>query len=269
MTGTEEENAMLPESNPEALGLDPAPLARLCATIERHIAEGRHPGAQLAVARHGKLALHRSFGTADVAAGRQVDDRTLFLMYSNTKVITTCALWQLVEDGLIRFTDRVAKLLPGFEANGKGDITLIQLLTHQGGFPSSMPTPKVWGDAAELRRQVCGFTLEWTPGSRVHYHPVAAHWTAAAIINEVTGRDFRDVIRERIIAPLGLGDELFVGTPEREQPRCAVIYDPPANGQFPAREVEAGSAFKQAGVPGGGGYGTARAMACFYQALAH
>ena len=40
----------LPESNPEALGLDPRPLERLCATIERHIAEGHHPGAQVAVA---------------------------------------------------------------------------------------------------------------------------------------------------------------------------------------------------------------------------
>lgn len=260
---------MLPESNPEALGLDPRALARACAVIEGHIAAGKQPGAQLAVARHGKLALFRSFGTADVEANRKADDRTLFLLYSNTKVITTCAIWQLVEDGLIRFTDTVAKLLPGFEANGKGDITLIQLLTHQAGFPSAMPTPAVWGNQEELRRQVCAFTLEWTPGTRVHYHPTAAHWVCAAIINEVTGRDFRDVIRERIIMPLGLGDELFVGTPESEQGRCAVIYDAPQDGRFPARAPEASSAFKLSGVPGGGGYGTARAMATFYQALGH
>ena len=54
----------LPKSNPEALGLDPRPLERLCATIERHVAEGHQPGAQVAIARHGKLALFRSFGTA-------------------------------------------------------------------------------------------------------------------------------------------------------------------------------------------------------------
>src|SRR6478609_2947406 len=57
----------LPESNPEALGLDPRPLERLCATIERHVAEGHQPGAQVAIARHGKLALFRSFGKARVA----------------------------------------------------------------------------------------------------------------------------------------------------------------------------------------------------------
>ena len=54
-------------------GLDPRPLDRLCATIEQHVAEGHQPGAQLAVARHGKLALFRSFGRrprrhADAAA---------------------------------------------------------------------------------------------------------------------------------------------------------------------------------------------------------
>ena len=53
-----------PKSNPEALRLDPRPLDRLCTIIEQHVAEGHHPGAQLAVARHGKLALFRSFGDA-------------------------------------------------------------------------------------------------------------------------------------------------------------------------------------------------------------
>ena len=258
---------MLPESNPEALGLDPAPLARLCATIEKHIAGGYHPGAQLAIARHGEMALYKSFGKASIGPDKAADDRTMFLMYSNTKVVTTCAIWQLVEDGLLRFTDTVASVLPGFEANGKGDITIIQLLSHQGGFPSSMPNAKVWGDQAELRRQVCAFTLEWTPGSRVHYHPTAAHWVCAAIINELTGRDFRDVIRERIILPLGIGEELYVGTPESEQARCADIYDTTGPHKFTVRAPEATSAFKLSGVPGGGGYGTARAMATFYQAL--
>ena len=44
-------------STPEALGLSREPLDRLQRTIERHIAEGRYPGAQIAVARHGTLAL--------------------------------------------------------------------------------------------------------------------------------------------------------------------------------------------------------------------
>ena len=45
-----------------ALGLDPRPLERLVETVEAHIAEGRYPGAEIAIARHGRLALHRRFG---------------------------------------------------------------------------------------------------------------------------------------------------------------------------------------------------------------
>jgi CubicO group peptidase (beta-lactamase class C family) len=60
-------------------------------------------------------------------------DDSLWLLYSNTKVITASAIWVLAEQGALRFTDRVAEHVPGFEANGKGDITIVQLLSHQGG----------------------------------------------------------------------------------------------------------------------------------------
>ena len=245
----------LPESNPEALGLDPRPLERMCATIERHIAEGHHPGAQVAVARHGKLALFRSFGRARVEPDMAADARSLFLLYSNTKVVTAAAVWMLVEEGRLRFSDPIAQHVPGFEAHGKGGITLLQLLTHQAGFPSAVVPEAAWEDHELLRRTVCGFTLEWSPGSKVQYHPASAHWTAAVLIEAITGGDFRDFIRERLIAPLGLGDELFVGLPE-------------AQGSFTPRLPESTPAGRLAGIPGGGGYASARAMAAFYQMLA-
>jgi CubicO group peptidase (beta-lactamase class C family) len=258
----------LPESNPEALGLDPRPLERLCATIERHIAEGHHPGAQVAVARHGKLALFRSFGRARVEPDAAADSRSLFLMYSNTKVVTAAAVWMLVEDGLLRFSDTVAQHVPDFAANGKGGVTVLQLLTHQGGFPSAVVPEACWEDHAALRETVSAFTLEWTPGSKVQYHPASAHWTAAVLIEAITGQDFRAFIRERVIAPLGLEDEVFVGLPPAQQGRAAGIYDPPEGGRFAPRLPENTEAGRAAGIPGGGGYGTARGMAAFYQMLA-
>ncbi len=258
----------LVESNPEALGLDPRPLARLTATIERHIAEGHHPGAQVAVARHGKLALFRSFGRARLEPDAAANARSLFLLYSNTKVVTAAALWMLVEDGALRFNDTVAQHVPGFGAHGKADITVLQLLTHQGGFPGAVVPEEAWADHGLLARTVCGFTLEWTPGSRVQYHPAAAHWVAAVLIKALTGQDFRQFIRDRVIAPLGLADELFVGLPEAEQGRAATIYDAPEAGRFTPRLPESTPAGRAAGIPGGGGYASARAMAAFYQMLA-
>jgi len=151
----------LETAEPSKLGLDHGALDRLGRIIEQHIADNRYPGAQIAVARHGKLALFRSFGDARTEPARvAADGETLWLLYSNTKVITAAALWVLVEDGALTFHDRIADHVPEFARHGKGDITLLQVLTHQGGFPgSATPVPQVaWTDHGLLRKLVCDFT---------------------------------------------------------------------------------------------------------------
>jgi len=261
----------LASATPSALGLDPQPLERLREMITRHLAEGRYPGAQIAVARRGQLAQVWTFGDARLDPVRvPAGDDTVWLLYSNTKVITACAVWILAERGALRFTDRVADHVPGFEANGKGDITIIQLLTHQGGFPNADVPKAAWTDHDLLRRAVCGFTLEWTPGSRVVYHGRAAHWTAAALIEALTKTDYRAFIRENVTEPLGLGAELFVGLPDAEHARAVDMHEPSADGARQVKRQEENNAeFRRAGTPGGGGYATARAMAAFYQMMIH
>ena len=253
----------LAAADPADLGLDPKRLALLCTTIEAQIARGDYPGAQVAIARHGQLALFRSFGKATLAA--PATDRSLFLLFSNTKVVTTAALWSLVEDGLLRYSDRIADLLPGFGKHRKGEVTILQLLTHQGGFPNAVIPAEILEDHAKIRAVVCDFVPEWPAGSRVHYHPGSAHWVAAMVMEELTGQDFRAVIRERVTAPLGVAEELFVGVPDAVQAACADMHDP-ATGMAPIAS-ESLPATRRAGRPGGGGYATARAMAAFYQAL--
>ena len=71
-----------------------------------------------------------------------------------------------------------------------------------------------------------------------------------------------------MLAPLGLEDEVFVGVPDAAMARTADIYDPQPGGGFQARAGENTPAHHAAGIPGGGGYGTARGMAAFYQMLA-
>lgn len=256
-------------SSPADLHLDAAALTRLDELINRHIAEGRYPGAQIAIARHGKLALVKTFGDARLDPQRQpaLDD-TLWLLYSNTKVITACAVWLLAERGALRFTDRVAEHLPGFEAHGKGEITIVQLLSHRAGFPNAEVPTEAWDDHELLRRAVCGFTLEWTPGSRLHYHRLAAHWTAAAMIEAVTKTDYRAFIRDQVIVPLGLGDELFVGLPDTQHGRTVDMHEPSPDGTRQVKRADENTAaFRRAGAPSSGGYATARAMAAFYQMM--
>src|SRR5258708_8333823 len=108
-------NFPLPSADLDSLNFRQEQVDRLIKLIERHIAEGRYPGCQIALARHGKLALYKSFGNAvtepkPLAAA----DDTLWLLYSNTKVVTAVALWALAERRLVSFSDRIADHLPQF-----------------------------------------------------------------------------------------------------------------------------------------------------------
>ncbi|MBR1124200.1 beta-lactamase family protein [Bradyrhizobium lablabi] len=219
------------------------------------------------MARHGKLVLYRGFGDATVDPSRAVDERTLFPLFSNTKVITAAAVWTLVEEGKLRFSDRIAEHVPGFEAHEKKDVTLAHLLTHQAGFPGAEVPAECFGDRERLRRTVCEFKLEWPPGSNSIYHRTSAHWVVAVLIEAITGNGYRDEIRKRVIEPLGLSGEMFLGLPEAEDHRAAAMYPPKQAEQFPLDPMLS-SRFMRAGIPGAGGYATARAMAVFYQMMA-
>ena len=115
----------------------------------------------------------------------------------------------LAERGLFGFSDKIADHVPEFAKHAKGNITVLQTITHQAGFPNAVVGKDAWADHKRLREVVCNFPLEFTPGSKVHYHGLTAHWTLGVLIEAVTGKDFRDVIRETVIEPLGLGRELY------------------------------------------------------------
>ena len=222
-------------SDLSSLGFDSTQISKLEQMILKHIEEGRYPGAQFALARHGKLAAFRSYGHARTEpAPIPTGPDTLFLLFSNTKVLVSSAVWLLVEDGIISLSDPVAEYMPAFAANGKESVTVQQVMTHQGGFPSSNITRAAWADHALMREQVCAFELEWPAGSRLHYHPRSAHYVLAMLIEAVTGRDYRDVIRGRRIEPV---------------------------------EEKNTAGFREAGLPFGGSFGTARAQVAFYQML--
>jgi CubicO group peptidase (beta-lactamase class C family) len=258
----------LPQGDLEAAGLRTDRIHRLLATIESHIGQGRYPGAQIALARHGKLLLERSFGQARIAPqATAAGDRTLWLLYSNTKVLVATALWRLAEDGAFGFADRVSDHLPDFARHGKREITVLQVITHQGGFPGAQISRGAWTDRQERLQSVCDFTLEWTPGSRVEYHPLSAHWVLAALIEHLSGEDFRDHVRRAVIEPLGLHEDLHMGLPPAQDERVADMHEPAEDCGHRLRADANGELWRRACAPGGGAYGTARGMAALYQMM--
>lgn len=262
----------LKPASPESVGLDSGALEKMCAIIARHVSEGLHPGGQVAVVRHGKLALYRTFGDARIAPTKvAADDRTIWRLYSNTKMLTTTCVWILAEDGALSFHDKIADHIPDFARNGKGDITIAQLLSHRAGFPlagQNFP-PEAWHDAALRRKLVCDFTLDWTPGTRVRYHHQSAHWIAAVLVETLTGIDYRVFLRTRVLEPLGLADDIFVGVPDEINARAADVHDPAPDGKSHVpHPKENEPSFRAGGLPATGGMATARGLAAYYQMLA-
>src|ERR1700686_3411676 len=118
----------LPPGALKSLGFASKPLDHLDALIRSHIDDGRYPGAQIALARHGKLALFRTYGNAKTEGGTvPATNESLFLLFSQTKVLTSSAVWTLVEEGKLSFMDKVSDHLPEFACRGKADITLHQV----------------------------------------------------------------------------------------------------------------------------------------------
>src|SRR2546430_13348858 len=164
---TADTNFPLPSADLESLGFRKSRIDRLIALIERHIAEGRYPGCQIALARHGKLALYKSFGNAVTEPKpRAAADDTLWLLYSNTKVVTAVALWALAERGLFSFSDKIADHVPEFARPAQGNITVLQTIPHQAGFPHAVVGKDAWADHKRPREVVCHLPPGVTPGAK-------------------------------------------------------------------------------------------------------
>jgi CubicO group peptidase (beta-lactamase class C family) len=241
----------------------------LDALISQHISESRHPGAQIAIMRYGEPVLERSYGLASRDPERAATHRDLWLLFSGTKVLTMAGIWALVEEGRLSFTDTIAQHVPEFALHGKADVTVMDVALHRGGFPTGDVSSACWSDHRRLREEVCDFKIEWPVGSRTHYHVRTAHWTMGVLIEAVTGQDYRDFLRERVIEPLGLGDDIFVGVPASHRDRVTQFFNHSLTDRsLSPSAVENSPEWIAAGAPSSGGYATAFGMAAFYAMLA-
>src|SRR5580658_8576573 len=106
--------------------------ANIDAIMDKAVAEGNIPGGVVLVGHNGAVIYRKAFGMRSLEPAREpmtVD--TIFDLASLTKCIaTTTAMMQLIERGQIRLNDPVATYLPEFAQNGKGNLTVRELMTH-------------------------------------------------------------------------------------------------------------------------------------------
>jgi CubicO group peptidase (beta-lactamase class C family) len=113
VAGVAHADATLPAAKtPEEVGLSSERLKRIEAVSQAHVDAGILPGAQMLVARKGKIAWKAQLGWRDSATKEPMPSDAIYRIYSMTKPITSVALMMLVEEGRLQISDPVAKFLP-------------------------------------------------------------------------------------------------------------------------------------------------------------
>jgi CubicO group peptidase (beta-lactamase class C family) len=106
--------------SPESVGIDPEKLDAVFDRAAKEVREGLLPSAQIAVARNGRLAGMRSFGSATfLGVEAPVTNDTLYCVFSTTKALTSAAAWLLMQEGKLRSDELVADIpLPAGRVRG-------------------------------------------------------------------------------------------------------------------------------------------------------
>ncbi|MFO0929462.1 MAG: serine hydrolase domain-containing protein [Gemmataceae bacterium] len=202
--------AHLPDARPADVGMDPVRLARIDAAVEQAIAEGRCPGAVVLVARAGKVVWRKAYGLrAQQPRPEPMTTDTVFDLASLTKPIATAtAVLLLVERGKLRLDDPVAHHLPAFGANGKGKVTVEQLLLHTSGLIADNSLADYRGGRLKAIQNICDLKLSVEPGARLVYSDVG-FIVLGQLVEQVSGEPLEAFTKRNIFDPLALADTGF------------------------------------------------------------
>lgn len=251
---------------PAEAGMSARRLDRLDAVIESAIREGNTPGAVVLVARQGKIVFLRAYGrrmlTPEV---RPMTPDTIFDMASMTKIMATApSIMKLVEEGRLALTDRVAHYIPEFAQNGKGKITLLQLLTHYSGLPPDLDLKEQWSGYAKAIEMACAEQLAQPPGEKFIYSDIN-YIVLGEIVHRTSGQSLAEFAKSRIFEPLGMKDTKF--HPE-EALRSRIAPTQRRGGRLLWGEVHDPTANRMGGVAGHAGlFSTARDTAVYAQMI--
>src|SRR5438552_3922750 len=134
-----------------------APPPDLDAWVARAMAGFRTPGVAVAIVKDGRVLFSKGFGVRRLGSPEKVDEDTLFGIASNTKAFTAAALAMLVDEGKIKWDDRVIDHLPGFRMSDPyvtREITVRDLLTHRSGMGLGAGDLMFFPDSDFTREQI-------------------------------------------------------------------------------------------------------------------
>ncbi|WP_370327189.1 serine hydrolase domain-containing protein [Euzebya sp.] len=185
----------------------------------------RDGGGALAVYQHGEPVVDVWAGYADVDAGTPWAPDTMAMSFSTSKGVTSTLVHRLVQKGVLDLDVPVATWWPAFAAEGKEDITLVDILTHRAGLHRIRGVAEAPGDLLDHRR-IAALLAARPPGperGRPAYHAMTFGYLVAGVVEHATGRDFADLLAEEVATPLA-ADGLYISTPAAEHHRIAPFF---------------------------------------------
>jgi D-alanyl-D-alanine carboxypeptidase len=173
------------------------------AAVQTEMERSRQPGLTLGLTDQDSTLVIRTYGFADLASRQAVTPETLFEIGSIGKTFTAVAILQLVDEGRLDLEAPVDRYLPWFvvpQQAGRPPITIAHLLSHTAGLVAGIDgTPEAAFQVWSLR-DLPTFSA---PGERFHYSNVG-YKALGLVLEAVEGRPYREVIRARILDPLGM-----------------------------------------------------------------
>lgn len=220
-------------------------LAGFDAEINAFLQANGYAGAAVAVSKNGRVVYSRAYGSADVATGEPMRIDHQFRIASISKVMTAVAVLQLAEAGQLPLDTRVWPLLDGRVPLAPSvdqrlrSVTVRHLLGHTSGL-STGPEPffnenatirAVFGpngasSCEQAARWYVGKPLVAAPGTKYGYANMN-YCLLSLVIEQVTGRPWSDVVRERVQLPRGAVGMYTNGTYTRQPLDVAHATPPP------------------------------------------
>ncbi|MDX3619522.1 MULTISPECIES: serine hydrolase domain-containing protein [Streptomyces] len=177
---------------------------------------------QLTAYVHGRRVVDLWAGPEEEAETETGAD-TLHGVFSSTKGAAHLVVALLVQDGVLDLDREVAYYWPEFAAEGKGALTLRELLAHRAGLVGTDAgfTLEELADDRVVAERLAVQSPFWRPGAAFGYHALVIGALTGEVVRRATGRTLQEVYEERVRAPYGL--DFFLGLPAEQEPRFRTV----------------------------------------------
>ena len=124
-------------SIPERVGIDSKKLAQVDSLVNQGLDSLMFPGAQVLVAKNGKIVYNKSFGRPTYDSTDSITENHIYDLASVTKILGTLPLvMKMEEEGKLKLNDTFQDLVPEYQESELKNVTVLKALSHYGRLPA-------------------------------------------------------------------------------------------------------------------------------------